>query len=140
MQQSSVSPAWRRGQRGSSLVEGALCFTVFLMLVFGVIDFGRFVFAYNFVSFGAREGARYAIAHGSSSKSPATSDTISAAVTKQAVGLNSSDITTTTTWSPDNNAGSTVTVKVRYAFSALVPFFPVSSLNVQSTSKMIISE
>ena len=137
---SSLTPARRRAQRGSTLVEGALCFTVFLMMVFGVMDFGRLLFAYNFTAFAAREGARYAMTHGNTSKSPATSDTVKTIVTNQAVGLDTSAITVTTTWSPDENPGSTVNVKVQYAFNAVVPYFPGSLLNVQSTSQMVISQ
>jgi len=121
-------------------VEGALCFTVFMMIIFGVIDFGRLVFAYNFTAYAAREGARYAMAHGNTSKSPATSNSVRTVATNQAIGLDASAITVTTTWSPDENPGSTVQVKVQYAFTAIVPYLAASSMNVQSTSQMVISQ
>jgi len=135
---SSRTSARRRGQRGSTILESALCFTVFLMIVFGVIDFGRVLFAYNFTAFAAREGSRYAMTHGSTSKSPATSDTVKTTVTNQAVGLTTSAITVTTTWTPDKNPGSSVKVKVQYAFNSIVPYFPLSSMNVASTSQMVV--
>ena len=135
-----LSATRRRGQRGSSILESALCFTVLLMIVFGTIDFGRLVYAFNFVSFGAREGARYAIAHGNSSLHPATTSDVRTAVTGKAVGFDPGALTVTTTWSPNENAGSTVSVQVQYAFNSIVPYFPVSPLNVTSTSKMMISQ
>jgi Flp pilus assembly protein TadG len=37
------------------------------MLIFGIIDFGRALYAYHFVANAARDGARYAIVRGGSS-------------------------------------------------------------------------
>src|ERR1700704_3168411 len=47
-------------QRGQALVETALILPVFLLLLFGLIDGGRFVFTDSVMSQGAREGARVA--------------------------------------------------------------------------------
>ena len=51
----------RRPARGQSLVEFALVLPIFLILILGILDFGRAVAAYNSVSNGARSGARVAI-------------------------------------------------------------------------------
>ena len=48
-----------RSTDGQSLVEFALAFPIFLLLLFGLIDIGRFVYTANAVSQAAREGARY---------------------------------------------------------------------------------
>ena len=50
----------RQGIRGQGLVEFALVLPVFLVLVFGIIDGGRAVFAYNQMSQAARNVARVA--------------------------------------------------------------------------------
>lgn len=53
----------RRGSRkarGQALVEFALIFPVFLVLFFGVIDMGRYVYMRSVLSQAAREGARLA--------------------------------------------------------------------------------
>ena len=47
--------------RGQSLVEFALILPILLILMLGIVDFGRAIFAYNAVSNGARSGARVAI-------------------------------------------------------------------------------
>ena len=47
-------------QRGQSLVEFALVLPIFLLLLFGLIDGGRFVYLNSVVSQAAREGARLA--------------------------------------------------------------------------------
>lgn len=50
-----------RRARGQGLVEFALVLPIFLILLMGVFDLGRAVFAYNSVTNAAREGARLAI-------------------------------------------------------------------------------
>jgi hypothetical protein len=48
----------RRARRGQGLVEFALIFPVFALLLFGLLDLGRAVYDYNLVSQSAREAAR----------------------------------------------------------------------------------
>jgi Flp pilus assembly protein TadG len=50
----------RQRTRGQSLVEFALVLPVFLLLIFGIIDLGRFVYMNSTVSQAAREAARTA--------------------------------------------------------------------------------
>jgi Flp pilus assembly protein TadG len=53
----------RLGQhlRGQSMVEAALILPVFLLVLVGIFDVGRLVFAYHTVNNAAREGGRQAI-------------------------------------------------------------------------------
>src|SRR5437660_8183268 len=67
----SCKPRRARTQKGSALMESAFVFTAFMVIIFGIMDWGRMMLANNFVSYAAREGARYAIVHGSSSPHPA---------------------------------------------------------------------
>ena len=39
-----------RGQRGTSLAEFAICFTASMLLIMGIVDFGRAMYAYHLVS------------------------------------------------------------------------------------------
>lgn len=52
-------------ERGSSLVEYALVFLIFATMLFGIIDFGRALYDYHFVSNAARTAARWAAVNGS---------------------------------------------------------------------------
>ncbi len=54
-----------RRDRGQGLVEIALVLPIFILIVLGTIDFGRAIYIYSVLANGAREGARYAIVHGS---------------------------------------------------------------------------
>ena len=53
-----MSALRRRRDGGQALVEFALVIPVFLLLLFGVIDFGRYVYTANGLSQAAREAAR----------------------------------------------------------------------------------
>ena len=50
--------------QGSSLVEFAVVLTVLLTIIFGIMDFSRFLYVYHFVSGAARDGSRYAMVRG----------------------------------------------------------------------------
>lgn len=50
-------------ERGAALVEFAIAATVFLTMMFGVIEFGRALWVHNALSDAARRGARYAVIH-----------------------------------------------------------------------------
>jgi hypothetical protein len=50
----------RRRSRGQSLVEFALVLPIFLLMLFGLVDLGRYVYLNSTLSQAAREGARLA--------------------------------------------------------------------------------
>jgi len=52
----------RKNQRGQSMVEFALAFPIFLLLVLGIFEFGRLFVTYSSVYLAAREGARFGAA------------------------------------------------------------------------------
>src|ERR1041384_5784654 len=54
-------------ERGATLVEFAISATVFLTAMFGVLEFGRAVWAHNALTDAARRGARYATLNTSAS-------------------------------------------------------------------------
>jgi Flp pilus assembly protein TadG len=63
---------------GTNLVEFGLVSILFLTMLFGIVDFGRALYAYHFVSHAAREAARWAAVNGSTCGNDAvmgTSDT-----------------------------------------------------------------
>ena len=55
-----IASTGRRRERGQSLVEFALVLPVFMLLVFGILDGGRAILAYNDVAQSARNVARVA--------------------------------------------------------------------------------
>ena len=57
----------RNKRKGASAVEFALVAPIFLMLVFGMIEFGRAIMVQQVVTNASREGARVAVLDGSTS-------------------------------------------------------------------------
>ncbi len=127
-------------QRGSAVLEFGLCFLLFLSLVVGIMEFGRIVFSYNVLAGATREGVRYATVHGSASGAAATAAEIQNVVRGWALGLDSSSVLVTTTWTPGNGPGSRVKVQARYAIAPFTGLVLQRNITLQSTSEMVISQ
>jgi hypothetical protein len=124
----------RRDARGQSLVEFALILPLFLALVFGVIDGGRAIFAYNQMSQIARSVARTASTTCFQSSTPcdSTSGPIAAAITDASVGLQAPVTWTVSCINPATGAptdqktdfckiGYIVRVQAKQSFSLITP-------------------
>jgi Flp pilus assembly protein TadG len=146
----------RVGEQGGTLVEFAVVFMVFLTFLFGLLDFGRALYVYHFVSYAARDGTRFAIVRGAACTTfptacPTKLDGSEVRGYLQAgvpPGVDPNALTVTTTW-PGNNPGCTgpvnspgcvVNVKVQYNFSFIIPFVPKLTSLMTSTSQMVISQ
>jgi Flp pilus assembly protein TadG len=126
-----------RDNRGQSLVEFAFAAIVFFMMVFGIIEFGITVWRYNMVADLAQEGARWASVRGSDSDAPASAADVRTFVISRAVGI---PVTVTTTPAPSTlAAGATVTVVVQTTYTPLTQLLPQTTMNLQSTARMIMS-
>ncbi|HEX6649420.1 MAG TPA: TadE family protein [Pyrinomonadaceae bacterium] len=62
--------SFSKNERGTSLAEFAIVATFFFMLIFGVIEFGRFLYTHNALTDASRRGARYAVLHLAPSSDP----------------------------------------------------------------------
>lgn len=122
------------------MLESALIFLVFSLAVFGTIDFAMLALASNFVAYGAGEGARYAIVHGSASGSAVDADDVQTYVRGLAVGLTTNNINVTTTWPVNNNPGSLVTVTVTYSYQPIMFLALKSSIPLTGYSQMVIRQ
>jgi TadE-like protein len=138
-----------RTSRGQTLVEFALVAPIFLLILFSIIDFGRYVYYVQVLNNAAREGARYAIVHGSKglpSTGPSTSDPSGArvkeVVRRHAIGVIGSGATLQidATW-PDgtNTRGDTVNVTVTYPFTSMIPIVPLPPIQITGESTLVIN-
>lgn len=123
------------GERGAEMVEFALSFLLFLILVVAVFEGGRLVWTYETLAHAARQGARAAIVHGE--RNPwGNDDPIRDAVHAQAVGLPSGDVTVNTVWSDANKkGGSIVTVSATYPISFIASPLVFGSNGLSLTAK-----
>lgn len=131
-----------RGLKGQALVEFALVLPILLILLLGILDFGRAIAAYNSVSNAARSGARVAIVN----QDPAA---IEAAVNSEAISLGDVAVA----FDPDVNdrpacpaedccpqIGCIVEVRVTSSYDPATPIFSniVGSIEVSSAARMPI--
>jgi Flp pilus assembly protein TadG len=142
-----------RHARGQALAEFALVVPIFLVLLLGMIEAGRFMFYYETLNHATREGARYAIVNGSNSMhcptgTPApgsyacdpSGEDVKDRVRASVFGTLKADITVPTpTWSPDNSRGSTVRVTASYTYRTLVPLVPLPPITVEAESSLVVN-
>jgi Flp pilus assembly protein TadG len=131
----------RLNEIGSAVLEFGLVVVMFFMFVFGVMDFGRALYTYHFVSNAACEATRYAIVRGSSSTQPVTAADIESYVKSIAPeGIDRNNLTVSTTWSPNDSPGSTVRVQVGDNFRFMTPVLISYQMNLSDSSQMVISQ
>ena len=129
------SRLWADGQ---GTAEFALLAPVAMIILFCVIQAGMMIYAYSFVSYAARLGARYAGVHGSLSGSPFTSSSVTSYVQGLSSGLSTAQLSATATSSPNNSPGSTAQVTVTYNYQPIRPFSQ-TTIPLSSTAKTTIS-
>ena len=148
------------GESGGSLIEAAISFTLLISVMACVVQASLALYSYHIVADAAREASRYAIVRGSSSCSNtpnltncnATSDQIQTWVRNLSFPfIISNHLSVTTTWpttgsncypssSPCNNPSNLVNVVVTYAFPLNLPMWSGGTINISSTSQMVISQ
>lgn len=72
MSATSLRPATRSRRDGAAVVEMALVLPVFLLIVMGIVEFGRAMMVGQLLTNGARHGARRAIIEGSTNSAVET--------------------------------------------------------------------
>ena len=149
-----------RDGSGSSLLEFALCSTVMAMFWFGLMQCCLALYAFNCVSDAARSGTRYAAVRGSACsgmpdcgisanqiQSYVRGNVYPGLITNNlnaAVTWWQASASQPTTWSACggmcNDPGDAVQVQVTYSFPLNIPFWKNQSLNLKSTSQMVIAQ
>jgi len=116
----------KHNERGSTLVEFAIGVTVFVTVMFAILEFGRALWVHNALSDAARRGARYAVLHSAGSSTEVKNIVVygNAAGTGQPM-LN--DLTTGNVDVVYSNFGlndGTVSVSIKeYQFQLVIPIF-----------------
>jgi Flp pilus assembly protein TadG len=105
--------SYRLFRRGAAVVEFAIVAPVLLLLIFGMIEYGRLVMVQQVLTNATREGARRAVLDG------ATTSEVTSVVTDYLSTSRISGAVITVTPNPPSNAafGEPVTVSVQVSFS-----------------------
>lgn len=144
----------RHGERGTSIVETAITMSVALLIVFGIMEFGRMLYTYHAVANGARLGTRYAMVRGSDcvvAGCPVTGTDVQTYVRSVTPLTDATSLAVTTGWtgtayngtacdSTTHHAGCVVSVQASYAFAFMEGLVPQATLTLQSTSKMVVTQ
>ncbi len=125
-----------RKQRGAAAVEFAVVAPIFVLLLFGMIEYGRMVMVQQMLTNATREGARRAVVDGTTVDSVKT--TVKDYLTSGNITVNDNEITV----NPDPTtaaSGDPVTVSMTLPFSRVSwlpsPMF-LGSANMTATSVM----
>jgi Flp pilus assembly protein TadG len=127
----------QRRRQGQAMVEFAIAGSIFLMLIFGVIEGGRLLFTYHQINHAAREGARYAVAHGSANGS-ATDEQILAHVQDRTTGIFlTSDNLIVSKLDGSDGPRQRVEITVNYQFDPIVGMiFGINPIGLSADSTM----
>jgi hypothetical protein len=134
-------------------MEFALIAPMFFIVLFGIVEAGRFIFTYEILNNATREGARYAIVNGANvdpigcpSGPPApgsvpcdtAGDNVKERVRDAAIGVGGT-ITVDADWFPDNGRGSTVTVAASVRYRPMIPLVPLPDITVSAESSLVVN-
>ena|SRR6476646_548296 len=97
----------RRHSKGQSLAEFALVIPLFLVMLFGIIDIGRVIWANDALANAAREGARYASVTGSSLITPTSTKNDIKAYTRNYAIAAGTNVNVTVCYSAVTNSSAT---------------------------------
>jgi Flp pilus assembly protein TadG len=109
-------------RRGAALLEFALLLSLLLILLFGIIDFGRVLFTANNLTAAAREGARYAaVLNDPMGNEAAIQQRVASHMSPfGSAPVNPSQVQVT--FNSTAGALQSITVQVNYPFNWLTPF------------------
>lgn len=118
---------------GQALVEIALVLPVLLIILLGIFDFGRAVYAYNAVSNSAREAARVAIVDQNNTA-------VVAEGKRAALGLDPTAVNVTFPAPSCALIGCTATVTVDHQWQAITPIIGslIGPITLEATTEMPI--
>jgi Flp pilus assembly protein TadG len=151
-----------RQERGAAILESTLSLMVLLMAIFSVMDLSRILYFDHYVSYTAREAARYAMVRGATWNNAACATTSTTGCTATSTDIsnyvqsitpigNNGNLSVHTTWpgttpagsrcnTTTNSPGCTVAVQVSYNFNFVVPLLPHNTVLLSSTASLPIAE
>ena len=135
----------RHAKRGSSLPETVIVLIVLLTLTFGLMDFGRAIYTFAWITDIAQRAHRWGIVRGSNCTKldhcgiNGSNDYPSVFVLGNAFGIvNPSSIGVATNddgVGVPNSPGSLLVLYVTYPFNFLFPFMPNTTINLRAASR-----
>lgn len=113
-------------ERGTALLEAAIIMPLVIMLIFGLVAFGRAYNAKITATHAAREGVRVLAVTGDNTAAETAAE-------NAAAGLDAAQLTVTSTAC---TPGDPTTLTVNYVFSYQIPVFGDRTVNISETGVM----
>jgi len=143
----------RPARPGATLVESALIISLFLMILFGIFEYGRFVMTKQLMDNAARTGARWAVANtmsGTTAQVQAVVNTAMGPAANQLVGYSqSSSISVYAADSSGNQIsgatwgnvtfGSNIAVVITGTYRPILPNFLHMNSTITVTAKAVMA-
>lgn len=112
----------RLDERGVAAAEFALLLPVFLLILFGIIEFGMMMYGREIVTNAAREGARAGIVQGPPKRTSGDITNI-ANTYLTGTGINQANVTFTPT-GVGLSSPNMLTVTAQYRYNFIIPYIP----------------
>lgn len=154
-----------REEAGSTLLETALCLSITLLVIIGMMECCLAVYTEHYVESAASSGARYATVRGGTYSGTAcatatsyyceakSSDIQNYIQANAAPGIKASNVSVTAAWGGKTGAGSActsvqgndspgclVTVTVSYPFTFMLPAVSAKSITFSASRSTVISQ
>lgn len=118
---------------GTAAIEFGLVLPVFLSLVFGTVEFGRFMWSGNALDYASEQASRYALAHPSASHSE-----VQTFAETQVMTVNNSEVTVTVT-DETLDGIDYLKVTVTHPFETLLPLVPLGPFTLTRVSRIPVT-
>jgi Flp pilus assembly protein TadG len=132
----------RHSKRGSSLPETVVILLALLTLTFGLLDFGRAIYSFVWITDIAQRADRWAIVRGSNcvKLDHCGANQINNWASTFVLGndfamVNPTSIGVSADYGTGNGMGSLVVVYVTYPFNFLFPFMPKTTINLRAAAR-----
>jgi Flp pilus assembly protein TadG len=129
---------FKQDEKGATLVEYAIGASVVIMSVFGVLEFGRALWAHNALCDAARRGARYAVLHPKNDdgvKNVVVYDDPNGGTQPLLPEMTTANVIVTYSDNFSVNAGTATVTITGYNFKFVLPFLPTTiSMPASSTT------
>ena len=130
----SLFQTFLKNKSGAATVEFILIAPIFIGLMVGGLDLGRYLFLQHELTSVVQDAGRFAMIRGSSSSTPATPGNVANFATQQLRFNNAANVIFTVTFLPNNTRGSTVRVRGQANFQVVGGLFATSALTLDATS------
>lgn len=123
-------------EQGAAVVEFALVLPLLLMIIFGIIEFGRLFWVKEILTYAAREGGRAAIVPGATNTSVQTA--ISNAMTGSGLTLYTIERIPDDISSAGGGSSVTIKIKISYDDVTVIPGFLTSLVGKDLVGEVVM--